>query len=150
MLYNVSKQSKEDVFMQIHESAENYLEAIYILTSTNEPVRSIDIVRYMNFSKPTVSIAMRNFHDEGFISIDESGYITLTEKGYKIAKRIYDRHQLLTDALMALGVSRENAEADACKIEHDISEETMLCIQKHMQMHQKKVSPKKELGVELL
>ncbi len=136
--------------MQIHESAENYLEAIYILTNTKDPVRSIDIVRYMNFSKPTVSIAMRSFREEGYIVIDENGFITLTEKGLKIAKRVYDRHQLLTDALIALGVSRENAEADACKIEHDISEETMLCIQKHMQMHQKKTAPKKELGVELL
>ena len=134
--------------MQIYESGENYLETIYILTTTKNPVRSIDIVRRMNFSKPTVSVAMRNFRDEGYILIDENGYITLTEKGLKIAKRVYNRHQLLTDALIAIGVSRENAEADACKIEHDISEETMLCIQKHMQIHLKKSAPQTELSAE--
>lgn len=136
--------------MKIHESAENYLEAIYVLTEQNGQVRSIDIARHMNFSKPTISIAMRSFREEGYILVDENGLITLTEKGQAVADRIYQRHQLLTDALKALGVSEETAEADACKIEHDISEETITCIRKHLDAMQKKPKQQKKLSVELL
>ncbi len=136
--------------MKIHESAENYLEAIYVLTEQNGQVRSIDIARHMNFSKPTISIAMRSFREEGYILVDENGLITLTEKGQAVADRIYQRHQLLTDALKALGVSEETAEADACKIEHDISEETLACIRKHLDAMQKKPKQQKKLSVELL
>jgi len=136
--------------MQIHESAENYLEAIYVLNEQNGHVRSIDIARYMNFSKPTISIAMRSFREEGYIVVDESGMISLTEKGLAVANRVYERHRILTTALLALGVSEETAETDACKIEHDISDETLDCIRKHMEQFQKKSTPKKDLSVELL
>jgi len=136
--------------MQIHESAENYLEAIYVLNEQNGHVRSIDIARYMNFSKPTISIAMRSFREEGYIVVDESGMISLTEKGLAVANRVYERHRILTTALLALGVSKETAETDACKIEHDISDETLDCIRKHMEQFQKKSTPKKDLSVELL
>ncbi len=136
--------------MQIHESAENYLEAIFVLNEQNGQVRSIDIARHMNFSKPTISIAMRSFREAGYILVDENGFITLTEKGLAVANRVYKRHQILTTALMAIGVSEEAAEADACKIEHDISEETLYCIQRHMEQFQKKSAPRKDLSIELL
>ena len=136
--------------MQIHESAENYLEAIYVLNEQNGHVRIIDFARYMNFSKPTISIAMRSFREEGYIVVDESGMISLTEKGLAVANRVYERHRILTTALLALGVSEETAETDACKIEHDISDETLDCIRKHMEQFQKKSTPKKDLSVELL
>ena len=136
--------------MQIHESAENYLEAIFVLKEQNGQVRSIDIARHMGFSKPTISIAMRQFREEGYVIVDENGFISLTDKGLAVADRVYKRHQVLTTALMAIGVSEETAEADACKIEHDISDETLSCIQRHMEQYQRKSSPKKDLSVELL
>lgn len=136
--------------MKIQESAENYLEAIYVLNEQNGQVRSIDIARYMNFSKPTISIAMRSFREDGYITVDDNGLITLTEKGAAVANRVYTRHQLLTDALISIGVSAETADADACKIEHDISDETLECIKKYMASVQKKAAPKKDLSVELL
>lgn len=148
--YNTFKEYKEDVAMRIHESGENYLEAIYVLNKQNGQCRSIDIARHMNFSKPTISIAMRSFREEGYIVIDEGGYITLTEKGLAVANRVYERHQLLMSALIALGVSEETAEADACKIEHDISDETLNCIRKHMEAMQKKPTQQKKLSIELL
>ena len=110
--------------MNIHESAEDYLETILILKNRLGQVRSIDIVREMNFSKPSISIAMKRLRENGYIEMDADGYITLLPPGEEIAARIYDRHQLLTEFLRQLGVSPENAAADACKIEHDISEES--------------------------
>ncbi len=136
--------------MKIHESAENYLETIYVLNEQNGQVRSIDIARHMNFSKPTISIAMRQFREDGYITVDDNGLISLTDKGLEIANRVYKRHQLLTDALVSIGVSEETADADACKIEHDISEETLECIQRYMETIRKKSAPKKDLSVELL
>ena len=110
--------------MNIHESAEDYLETILILKNRLGQVRSIDIVREMNFSKPSISIAMKRLRENGYIEMDAEGYITLLPPGEAIAARIYERHQLLTQFLLQLGVSPENAAADACKIEHDISEES--------------------------
>ena len=110
--------------MNIHESAEDYLETILILKNRLGQVRSIDIVREMNFSKPSISIAMKRLRENGYIQMDADGLITLLPPGEEIASRIYDRHQLLTQFLVQLGVSPENAAADACKIEHDISEES--------------------------
>ena len=110
--------------MNIHESAEDYLETILILKNRLGQVRSIDIVREMNFSKPSISIAMKRLRENGYIEMDSDGYITLLPPGEDIATRIYARHQLLTEVLIQLGVSPENASADACKIEHDISEES--------------------------
>ena len=110
--------------MNIHESAEDYLERILMLRLKNGTVRSIDIVRDLEYSKPSVSIAMKRLRENGYIQMDADGLITLLPPGEEIASRIYDRHQLLTLFLVQLGVSPENAAADACKIEHDISEES--------------------------
>ena len=110
--------------MNIHESAEDYLEAILILRSDHGMVRSIDIVHELGFSKPSVSIAMRNLRENGYIQMDDDGYITLMPPGEGIAQRIYDRHKLLTQVFIQLGVSPETAAADACKVEHDLSDET--------------------------
>lgn len=110
--------------MNIHESAEDYLETILILKNRLGQVRSIDIVREMNYSKPSISIAMKRLRENGYIEMDAEGYITLLPPGLEIAQSIYARHQLLTDFLVQLGVSPETAAIDACKIEHDISQET--------------------------
>ena len=110
--------------MNIHESAEDYLERILMLRLKNGTVRSIDIVRDLEYSKPSVSIAMKRLRENGYIQMDADGLIILLPPGEEIASRIYDRHQLLTQFLVQLGVSPENAAADACKIEHDISEES--------------------------
>jgi Mn-dependent DtxR family transcriptional regulator len=110
--------------MKILESAENYLETILVLTKQNGAVRSIDIVNEMNFSKPSVSVAMKHFREDGYIVMDESGYITLTEKGMEVARRVYERHMVLTAMLRKLGVSEDVAAQDACRMEHDLSEET--------------------------
>lgn len=110
--------------MNIHESAEDYLEAILILKERQGLVRSIDIVREMNFSKPSVSVAMKRLRENGYIEMDTEGFISLLPPGAEIAQRIYTRHRLLSQFLMHLGVSEENALADACKIEHDLSQES--------------------------
>ena len=110
--------------MVIHKSAEDYLESILVLQERRGMVRSIDIVNEMNFSKPSVSVAMKHFREDGYIIMDESGYITLTEKGMEVAQRVYERHMVLTAMLRKLGVSEEVAAQDACRMEHDLSEET--------------------------
>lgn len=116
--------------MELHESAEMYLETILVLKNRIGLVRSIDIVKEMDFSKPTISIAMKKFKEDGYITIDASGFIELTEKGRNVAEMIYERHNVLTQILLHLGVPQEHAEADACKMEHDISEETFKCLKK--------------------
>ena len=110
--------------MQIKESAEDYLEKILILSNKNSLVRSIDIVNYMKLSKPSVSVAMKKLRENGYILMDNDGYITLTEEGKKIAEKIYERHMFITKGLQDLGVPEEIASSDACKIEHVLSEET--------------------------
>ncbi len=110
--------------MQIHESGEDYLERILILRQKNGAVRSIDIVRDLDYSKPSVSVAMKRLRESGYIEMDADGFITLLPPGEAIAEKMYGRHQLLARFLMDLGVSPENAFADACKIEHDISQES--------------------------
>ena len=110
--------------MKIHESAEDYLEQILMLKEQKGSVRSIDIAVAMGFSKPSVSIAMKNLRENGYISVDADGFITLEEPGMEIARRIYDRHRKLTAFFVALGVDPDIAAHDACKIEHDLSEET--------------------------
>ncbi len=119
--------------MQIKESAENYLESILFLKSEKGSVRSIDIAHYMGFTKASVSVAMKNFRQEGYITVNDDGEILLTKKGEEVAHRIYERHQVIAKALMALGVSKETASRDSCKIEHDISEETFQCIKNHLE-----------------
>ncbi len=116
------------IAMVIKESAENYLESILVLKNQKGFVRSIDIANDLGVSKPSVSVAMKNFREEGYITVDEDGYIDLSEKGLEIAKRVYERHEIISEALMTLGVSRETALDDSCKIEHVISEESFLKI----------------------
>ncbi len=118
--------------MRIHESAEDYLEQILILQKELGAVRSIDIVHSLGYSKPSISRAVKNLKEHGYILVDDHGYITLTEEGYKIAHNIYERHEILCKCFQGLGVSREIALKDACKVEHDLSEETFEAIKKHI------------------
>jgi len=108
----------------IKESAENYLESILVLNQKNGNVRSVDVAHDLSFTKASVSVAMKGFREEGYINVDRDGNITLTEKGLVIAEKIYERHTVIAQALMALGVSEETAYRDSCKIEHDISNES--------------------------
>ena len=121
--------------MILLESGEMYLETILILQQRNTNVRSIDISEEMNFSKPSVSRAIKLLKTNGYINVDNSGYITFTNKGEEIAKEIYERHQVLTECLVFLGVPEELAAKDACKIEHDLSKETFAAIKKHMKKY---------------
>lgn len=118
--------------MQLQESGQMYLETILILSKKSNSVRSIDISEYMSFSKPSVSRAVNLLKDGGYILISKEGYITLTASGREIAEKIYERHTILTKCLVALGVSEETAAEDACKIEHDISDETFSAIKRHV------------------
>ncbi len=118
--------------MKILESAENYLESVLILKNEKGYVRAIDIVNYLNFSKPSVSIALKQLETNGFITRDEDNHIHLTDSGQEIADSIYERHELLRKMFIRLGVSEETARQDACKIEHYISQETFECLKKHM------------------
>lgn len=125
--------------MEVHEAAEMYLETILVLKNRLGLVRSIDVANEMGYSKPTISIAMKKFRQEGLVTVDESGFINLTEAGCDIAERIYERHQVLTHILVSLGVSQDHAEEDACKIEHDISDETFAALKKeYLRLRQKK------------
>lgn len=110
--------------MKIHASAENYIETIYVLKKRQGDVRSIDIANELEFSKPSVSIAMKNLREHGYIEVDAAGYITLTPPGLEIAERMYERHTLLTKFLIELGVDPGIAAEDACRIEHVISAES--------------------------
>ncbi|MCI8465932.1 MAG: metal-dependent transcriptional regulator [Lachnospiraceae bacterium] len=118
--------------MKIQESAENYLETILILSQKNGNVRSIDIANELAFSKPSVSVAMKNLRNAGHILVDDDGYITLTDSGRHIAETIYERHTLLSDWFILLGVSEKTAREDACRIEHVISAESFAAIKKHV------------------
>ncbi len=120
--------------MQVLESAEDYLERILILSEKLEKVREIDIVNDMGFSKPSVSIAMKKLKDNGYIVI-ENGALTLTPQGYAIAEKIYERHKILTKGFVLLGVDEETAAKDACKIEHDLSDETFAKIKEQVEKH---------------
>ena len=113
--------------MQIRESAENYLETILILSQRKGKgeVRSIDIVNELEFSKPSVSVAMKNLRENGYITVDKDGYIRLTDKGLEIAEKMYERHTLLSQWLIKLGVDEKVAVEDACRMEHVVSAETM-------------------------
>lgn len=118
--------------MKILQSGEDYLETILQLQNKNGQVRSIDIAKELNYSKASVSVAMKKLKENDYILIDDNGYISLSSKGYEIANNINERHKLLTDALISLGVNKEQAEIDACKVEHNISNETFEAIKKHM------------------
>lgn len=124
--------------MNIHESGEDYLESILMLKQRLGQVRSIDIVNDLGYTKPSISIAMKRLRENGFIEMDGEGFISLTEAGRTIAEKVYSRHRLLTGFLVSLGVSEETAAADACKVEHDLSEETFERIKAYMQAQQPK------------
>ena len=109
--------------MKIHASGEDYLEAVLILQKKQGMVRSIDLARHMGFSKPSISHAVGVLRDGGFLTVDKDGFLHLTDIGREIAEKIYERHQFFTEQLVAVGVDRETAERDACRIEHVISEE---------------------------
>ena len=119
--------------MKTHESAENYLETILILSFNGKKVRSIDIVNELEYSRPSVSVAMKNLREDGYIKIEASGYITLTERGREIAQRVYDRHVLISDWLIFLGVDKETAVNDACRMEHSMSEKSFTAIKNHIE-----------------
>ncbi len=124
--------------MKVQESAENYLETILVLGQTQNTVRSIDIVHKLNFSKPSVSVAMKNLRQKGLIIMDSDGHIALTESGRQIAETIYERHTVLSKMLIDLGVDPEIAADDACRMEHVISPESFAAIKQHLKQRQTK------------
>ena len=117
--------------MHLQESGEMYLETIYILSQKSSSVRSIDVGDYMGFSKPSVSRAVGILKKGGYVVMDKDGYLSLTNSGLEVAKKIYERHTTLTDFLVRLGVDKNTAVEDACKMEHDISDETFEALKRH-------------------
>ena len=117
--------------MTIHESAEDYLEAMLMLKDERGYIRSVDVADKMGVTKPSVSYATKRLRENGYITLDQAGMIVLLEPGLRIAQRMYERHKLLTELLTGLGVSPDTAREDACKIEHDLSEETFEAIRRH-------------------
>ena len=118
--------------MQIHESAEDYLESVLILSKQLGDVRSIDIVNYFDYSKPSISVAMKNLRENGYILMDDQGHITLSSMGREIAETMYERHTMLSQWLMYLGVDEQTAAEDACRIEHVVSAESFRAIKDHI------------------
>ena len=117
--------------MHLQESGEMYLETIYILSQKSSSVRSIDVGDYMGFSKPSVSRAVGILKKGGYVVMDKDGYLSLTDSGLEVAKKIYERHTTLTDFLVRLEVDKNTAVEDACKMEHDISDETFEALKRH-------------------
>ena len=124
--------------MAVSEAIENYLETIYILSQQQNEVHAIDICSYLSYSRPTVSIVLRQMRERGLVTVNEDNHIYLTEEGLRVATHIYERHEVLTRLLMALGVSRETALHDACKIEHDLSDETFEALKRHAETYASK------------
>ena len=116
----------------MHESGEMYLETIFLLSGKKQNVRSIDVAEEMGFSKPSVSRGVSILKRDGYLTVDENGYLELTDFGLELAKKVYERHTVLTELLVGLGVSVDTAEEDACKIEHVISDETLSAIKNHI------------------
>lgn len=121
--------------MGIHESGEMYLESIHVLIQQKGLVRSVDVSEYMGYSKPSVSRAMGVLRRDGYITVDKSGYISLTPAGLDLANKIYARHTLLSSLLERLGVSKQTAAEDACRLEHAISDESFNAIQRYVESH---------------
>ena len=130
--YN-NKKREGDTVAQLQESGEMYLEAILVLTKEKQAVRSLDVAEYRNYSKPSVSRAVKLLRDGGYITVDKDGYILLTEEGLGVAEKIYHRHKVLTEFLTSLGVDEETASKDACKMEHVISDTTLNAIKNHLE-----------------
>lgn len=129
---NMPVRLRSCLVMKIQESAENYLETILVISHRKGMVRSIDIVNELEFSKPSVSVAMKNLRENGYIEMDKDGYIILLDKGREIAEKIYERHTTLSKYLVALGVDPVAAAEDACRIEHVISAESFEAIKNHI------------------
>ena len=123
--------------MHLQESGEMYLETIYILSKKSDAVRSLDVAEYMNFSKPSVSRAVGLLKAGKFLTVDGHGYLHLTDLGLEVAVKIYERHVILSDVLMRLGVDEETATEDACKMEHIISDQTFEAIKRHVKSCEK-------------
>ena len=123
--------------MPITEAIENYLETILILSSKKEDIHAADICAHLGYSRPTVSVVVKNLKNEGFITVDDENHIKLTPNGLDIAKNMYERHRIISKMLISLGVSEETAISDACKIEHDIRDETFFCIKKYFEDNKK-------------
>ena len=121
--------------MAVSEAIENYLETIYILSRQQNEAHAVDICSYLSYSRPTVSIVLRQMREHGLVTVNDENHIYLTPEGKAIAARIFERHEVLTNMLVRLGVSRETAMHDACKIEHDLSDETFDAIKRHMEQY---------------
>ena len=119
--------------MALHESAEMYLETIYVLSQTSNSVRSIDVAEHMGYSKPSVSRAVGLLKQDGYLIVDEDGFLCLTEDGSRVAKKIFERHTVLSGLLVSFGVDEQTASEDACKIEHVISDASFDAIKKYLQ-----------------
>lgn len=130
LLESIFSDENEDYIMRLQESGQMYLETILVLSKNGANVRSIDVVEHMGFSKPSVSRAVKNLKDAGYITVDKDGYITLTAMGMSEASKMYERHKILSAFLTSIGVSEEVAVKDACKIEHVISDESFEQIKK--------------------
>lgn len=123
--------------MAVSEAIQNYLETIYILSLKQNEVHAIDVCAYLSYSRPTVSIVLRQMRENGLVTVDELNHIHLTQEGLNIATALYERHTVISELLMSLGVSPEVAVRDACKIEHDLSQETFDAIKRHAQQYGK-------------
>jgi len=129
--------------LKTRESTENYLETILILSQGDNQVRAIDIANELEYSRPSVSVAMKNLREKGFIEIDLNGYITLTDDGRNIAESMYQRHLLISDWLIYLGVDKKTAVSDACKMEHAMSENSFSAIKSHIESWKRDIYHKK-------
>ena len=125
--------SKGVTIVKIQESAENYMETILILSRGDKPVRAVDIANELEYTKPSISVALKNLRLGGYIETDPDGFIVLTDKGLKIAESMYERHILISDWLIFLGVDKQTAVNDACKMEHVLSQQSFLAIKQHVE-----------------
>ena len=119
--------------MAVSEAIENYLETIYILSKEKSEIHAVDICTYLSYSRPTVSIVLRQMKEQGLVVVNGDNHIYLTQEGERIARHMYERHELLTRLFMSYGVSKETALRDACKIEHDLSDETFEALKRHVE-----------------
>lgn len=137
MIYCIKQYHKDGIYMVLHESGQMYLEAIYVLSQKKEHIRSIDVGAFLGYSKPSVSRAIGLLKGDDYIFVSSEGYITLTDKGKAFSEQLYERHTVLTNMLTALGVDKEIASKDACRIEHVISDSTFAAIKKHYSDYKK-------------
>ena len=131
----ISVHKKRRLYKALHESAEMYLETIYQLSLLQRPVRSVDVAEALGYSRPSVSRAVGLLKQDGYLEMNDDGFLVLTDLGRSTAEKIYERHNVLAAALIALGVDKETATEDACKIEHIISDKSLEAIRKHMKKH---------------